>query len=92
MWIVQFNLEDALHANGVIESDVKEVNKKQLDNAPKREDDEKTRMMQITGLIQPILVQLFFCEFCEISKNTFSYRTLNNCHLYCNSKYYHSSS
>ena len=36
------------------------------------------------------------CEFSEISKNTFSCRTplvtASNCHLYCNSRYYHSSS
>ena len=42
------------------------------------------------------LAQVFSCEFCKISKNTFSYRTplvaASNCHLYCNSKYYHSSS
>ena len=42
------------------------------------------------------LAQVFSSEFCEISKNTFSYRTplvaTSNCHLYCNSKYYHSSS
>ena len=34
---------------------VKEVIKKQLDKAPKRKDDEKTQMMQIIGLIQPML-------------------------------------
>ena len=44
-----------MQTNGVIESDVKEVNKKQLDNAPKRKGDEKTQMTQIIGLIQPIL-------------------------------------
>ena len=35
--------------NGVIESDVKELIKKQLDNAPKRKDDEKIQMTQIIG-------------------------------------------
>ena len=55
LWTVQFNLEAALQSNGVIESDVKEVIKKQLDNAPKRKDDEKTEMTQIIGLIQPML-------------------------------------
>ena len=55
MWTVQFNLEAALQTNGVIESNVKEVIKKQLDNAPKRKDDEKTEMTQIIGLIQPML-------------------------------------
>ena len=36
-----FNLEAALQTNGVTESDVKEVIKKQIENAPKRKDDEK---------------------------------------------------
>ena len=55
MWTVQFNLEAALQTNGVIESDVKEVIKKQLNNARKRKDDEKTQMRQIIGSIQPML-------------------------------------
>ena len=55
MWTVQFYLEAALQTNGVIESDVEEVIKKQLDNAPTCKDDEKTQMMQIIGLIQPML-------------------------------------
>ena len=42
------------------------------------------------------LAQVFSCEFCKISKKTFSYRTplvaVSNCHLYFDSKYYHSSS
>ena len=42
------------------------------------------------------LAQALSCQFCEISKNTFSYRQplvdASNYHLYCNSKYYHSSS
>ena len=46
---------DLIQTNGVIESDVKEVIKKQLGNAAKRKDDEKTQMMQIIGLIQPML-------------------------------------
>ena len=41
---------------GVIESDVKEVIKKQLDNSPKRKDAEKTQMTQFIGLIQPMLI------------------------------------
>ena len=41
MWTVKFNLEAALQNNGVIEGDVEEVIKKQLDNAPKHKDDEK---------------------------------------------------
>ena len=49
------NLEAALQTNGVIEDDVKEVIKKQLVNAPKWKDVEKTQMMQIIGLIQSIL-------------------------------------
>ena len=55
LWTVQFNLEAALQTNGVIESVVKEVIKKQLGNATKRKDDEKTQMTQIIGLIQPML-------------------------------------
>ena len=54
VWTVQFNLEAALQTNGVIESDVKEVIKKQLDNAPKRKDNEKTQLTQIIGLKQPM--------------------------------------
>ena len=49
------NLKAALQTNGVIEIDVNEVIKKQLDNAPKRKDDEKTQMTQIIGSIQPML-------------------------------------
>ena len=52
---VQFNLEATLQTNGIIESVVKEVIKKQLGNATKRKDDEKTQMTQIIGLIQPML-------------------------------------
>ena len=55
MWTVQFNLGAALQTNGAIESDVKEVIKKQIGNAPKRKDDEKTQMTHIIGLIQPML-------------------------------------
>ena len=55
MWTVQFNLEAALQTNGVIEGNVKEVIKKQLDNAPKRKDDGKIIMTLIIGLIQPML-------------------------------------
>ena len=50
-----FNLEAALQTNGVIEGDMKEVNKKQFKNAPKRKDDEKTQMTQMIGLIRPVL-------------------------------------
>ena len=45
--------------NGVIESDVKEVIKKQLDNPLKRKDDGKTQITQIIGLIRPMLIYLF---------------------------------
>ena len=34
-----------------------------------------TRMRPTTLLKKKTLAQLFSCEFCEISKNTFSYRT-----------------
>ena len=54
MRTAEFNLEAALQANGVIESDVKEVIKMQLDNTLKRRDDE-TQMTQIIGLMQPML-------------------------------------
>ena len=56
LWTLQFNLEAALQTNEVIESDAKEVIKKQPDNASKREDDGKTQMTQIIGLMQPILI------------------------------------
>ena len=56
LWTLQFNLEAALQTNEEIESDVKEVIKKQPDNASKREDDGKTQMTQIIGLMQPILI------------------------------------
>ena len=55
MWTVQFSLGAALQTNGEIESDVKEVIKKQLDNAPERKDNEKTKMTQIIGLMRPML-------------------------------------
>ena len=55
MWTVKFNLEAALQTNGVIEGDVKEVIKKQLEQAPRPKDDEKTQMTQIIGLMRPIL-------------------------------------
>ena len=55
MWTVIFSFENALQTNGVIESDVKEVIKKQLDKVPKCKDDKKTQMTHIIGLIQLIL-------------------------------------
>ena len=50
-----FNLEAALQTNDVTESDVKEVIKKQFENAHKHKGDEKTQMTQMTGLIRPML-------------------------------------
>ena len=52
------NLEAALQANGVTESDVKEVIKKQFENASKCKGGEKMQMMQMTGLRQPMLIKL----------------------------------
>ena len=56
MWTVQFNLKAGLQIKGLIESDVKEVIKNQLEKAPERKDDGKTKMTQIIGLIQPMLI------------------------------------
>ena len=50
-----FNLEAALQTNGITESDMKEVIKKQFQNALKCKDDEKTQMAQMIGLIRSIL-------------------------------------
>ena len=44
-----------LQTNSVIENVVKEVIKKQLGDATKRKDDEKTQMTQIIGSIQPMV-------------------------------------
>ena len=41
--------------NGVTQSYVKEVIKKQLESAPKRKHNEKTQMAQMIGLIRPML-------------------------------------
>ena len=49
------HLEDALQTNGLTESDVKEVIKRQFENLPKRKDDKKPQMTQMTGLIRPML-------------------------------------
>ena len=56
-----FSLEKALQANGVTKSDVKDVIKKQLENAPKRKGGEKTQMIQIIGLIRPMLITIWNC-------------------------------
>ena len=44
-----------LQTNSVIENVVKEVIKKQLGDATKCKDDEKTQMTQIIGSIQPMV-------------------------------------
>ena len=48
-----------LQTNGVTESNVKEVIKKQLEDFPKRKAGEKIRMMQMIGLIQPVLIKIW---------------------------------
>ena len=48
--------------NGVTEINVKEVIKKQLGNASTRKGDEKTQMMQMIGLIRPILIKIWNCS------------------------------
>ena len=60
MWTVQWSkLEAALQTNGVTESDVKEVIKKLLENAPKQKGgDKKPQMMQMIGLIRPMLIKI----------------------------------
>ena len=50
-----------MQTNGVTESDVKEVIKKQLENAPKRKGGGKTQMIQLIGLIQPLLIKIWNC-------------------------------
>ena len=50
---IQFR--DCVPINGVIKSDEKEAIKKQLENAPKRRDDEKTQITQIIELIRSML-------------------------------------
>ena len=52
-------MEATRQTNGAIESHVKEVIKKQLENAPKRKDDEKTQMTQIIELIRPMMTKRF---------------------------------
>ena len=50
-----------MQTNGVTESDVKKVIKKQLENAPKRKGGGKTQMIQLIGLIQPVLIKIWYC-------------------------------
>ena len=47
--------------NAVTESYVNEVFKKQLESAPKCKGVEKTQMMQMIGLIQPMLIKIWNC-------------------------------
>ena len=44
-----------LQTNGVTKSEVKKFVKKQFEKTPKRRDDEKTRTMQMIGLLRQIL-------------------------------------
>ena len=44
-----------LQTNGVTKSEVKEFVKKQIEKTSKRRDDEKTRTMQMIGLLRQIL-------------------------------------
>ena len=54
-------LEAAGQTNGVSESDVKELIKKQLKNAPKTKKAKKTQMIQMIGLIRPMLIKIWNC-------------------------------
>ena len=47
--------------SGVTEINVKAVIKKQLGNASTRKGGEKTQMMQMIGLIRPILIKIWNC-------------------------------
>ena len=53
--LLLFNLEAALQTNGETKIHAKEVTEKQFENAPKGKDDGKTQMMQMIGLIRPML-------------------------------------
>ena len=50
-----------LQTNSGTKSDLKEVIKKQLENAPKRIGREKTQMMQMIGLKRPMLIKIWNC-------------------------------
>ena len=65
-----FNLEAKLQANGVIESIVKEVIKKQLRNAAKRKGGEQMQMMQMIGLIRPILAGIYLLKVMNLNSRT----------------------
>ena len=58
--MIQFR--DCLTTNGVIKEDLKEVIKKLLKNANKRKDMlKKKQMMQMIGLIRPMLIKFWSC-------------------------------
>ena len=65
-----FNLEAKLQANGVIESIVKEVIKKQLRNAAKHKGGEQMQMMQMIGLIRPILASIYLLKVINRNSRT----------------------
>ena len=48
-----------LQTNGVIKSNVKVDIKKPLQNAPKRKGGEKVQIMQMIGLIRPMLIKIW---------------------------------
>ena len=48
-----------LQSNGVIKSNVKVDIKKPLQNAPKRKGGEKVQIMQMIGLIRPMLIKIW---------------------------------
>ena len=57
--MIQFR--DALQTNDVNENDVKEVIKKLLENAPERIGRKKTQIMQMMGLMRPMLIKIWNC-------------------------------
>ena len=57
----RFSLEPALKTSGVTKSDVKEAIKNQLEDASKRKGGEKTQIMQMIGLIWPMLIKIWDC-------------------------------
>ena len=54
----RFSLEAVLKTGGVNKSDVKQVIKNQLEDASKRKGVEKTQIMQMIGLIWPMLIKI----------------------------------
>ena len=58
--MIQFR--DCVTTNGVIKEDLKEVIKKLLKNANKRKEMlKKKQMMQMIGLIRPMLIKFWSC-------------------------------